>query len=79
VKGAFPGLEVAMAETMAIFRRPFTDGDIEPEHARVRAALFVSALQGVTTQILYRRLHVSRAKAKDFVAQTCRMLFKGFR
>jgi AcrR family transcriptional regulator len=79
VKGAFPGLEAAMAETMAIFRRPFTDGDIEPELARARAALFVSALQGVTTQILYRRLHVSRAKANDFVAQTCRMLFKGLR
>jgi AcrR family transcriptional regulator len=79
VKGAFPGLEAAMVETMAIFRRPFTDGDIEPELASVRAALFVSALQGVTTQILYRRLHVSRPKAKDFVAQTCRMLFKGFR
>ena len=79
VKGAFPGLEAAMAETMAIFRRPFTDGDIEPELARVRAALFVSALQGVTTQILYRKLHVSRAKANDFVAQTCRMFFKGLR
>lgn len=78
-KGAFPGLEAAMAETMAMFRRPFIDSNIEPERARVRTALFVSAFQGVTTQILHRRLHVSRTKAKDFVAQTCRMLFKGFR
>jgi len=78
-KGAFPGLEAAMAETMAMFRAPFIDAGIDPELARVRTALFVSALQGITTQILHRRLHVSRAKAKDFVAQTCRMLFKGFR
>jgi len=79
VKGAFPGLEAAMAETMAMFRQPFLDSDIEPDLARVRTAVFVSALQGVTTQILHRRLHVSRAKAKDFVAKTCRMLFKRLR
>ena len=78
-KGVFPGLEAAMAETVAMFRRPFVDSNIEPELARVRTALFVSALQGVTTQILHGRLRVSRAKVKDFVAQTCRMLFKGFR
>jgi hypothetical protein len=42
-------------------------------------ALFLSALQGITIQILHGRLHVSRAKAKEFVAQTCRMLFKGLR
>jgi AcrR family transcriptional regulator len=79
VQGAFPGLEAAMVETMAMFRQPFIDGGIEPELARSRTALFVSALQGVTTQILHRRLHVSRAKANAFVAQTCRMLYKGLR
>jgi hypothetical protein len=79
LKGAFPGLEAAMAKTMAMFHQPFIDSGIEPELARVRTALFVSALQGVTTQILHGRLHVSRAKARDFVAQTCRLLFKGLR
>jgi AcrR family transcriptional regulator len=74
---AFPGLEAAMAETMEMFRRPFIDSGVEAEQARVRAALLVSALQGVTAQILYRRLHVSPAKANDFVIQTCRMLLKG--
>lgn len=73
------GRENVLWHSQAIFRRPFTDGDIEPELARVRVAPFVSALQGVTTQILYRRPHGSRAKANDFVAQTCRMLFKGLR
>jgi len=79
LKGAFPGLETAMGETLAIFRQPFVDSGMEPGLARVRTALFVSALQGVTTQILHGRLHVSRTKAKDFVTQTCRMLFKGLR
>jgi AcrR family transcriptional regulator len=79
VRGAFPGLEVAMAETMATFRRPFIDVGLAPELARVRTALLLSALQGVATQILHGRLHVSHAKAKEFVAQTCRMLFKGLR
>ena len=79
VKGAFPGLEAAVTQTMTIFHGPFVDSGIGPELARVRAAVFVSALQGVTTQILHRRLHVSRAKVKDFVTQICRMLFKGLR
>jgi AcrR family transcriptional regulator len=79
LKGAFPGLETAMVETMAIFRQPFLDSGMDHELARVRTALFVSALQGVTTQILHGRLHVSREKSKDFVTQTCRMLFKGLR
>jgi AcrR family transcriptional regulator len=79
MKGAFPGLETAMGETLAMFAKPFIDGGIAPELARLRTALFISALQGVTAQILHRRLHVSRAKEKDFVAQTCRMLYKGFR
>ena len=77
LKGAFPGLETAMSETLAMFRQPFVDSGMEPGLARVRTALFVSALQGVTTQILHGRLHVSRTKAKDFVTQSCRMLFKG--
>ena len=34
------------------------------------------ALQGITTQILHGRLHVSREKARVFVAQTSQMLFK---
>jgi AcrR family transcriptional regulator len=79
LQGAFPGLESAMVETMEMFRRPFIDSGLELQTTRVRAALFVSALQGVTTQILHGRLHVSRANAKDFIAQACRMLFKGLR
>jgi AcrR family transcriptional regulator len=79
LKGAFPGLEAAMAETMARFCKPFIDSGLKPELALVRTALFMSALQGITAQILHGRLYVSRAKARDFVANTCKMLFKGLR
>jgi len=79
LKGAFPGLEAAMTETMAMFRKPFIDSGLKPEPALVRTALFMSALQGIAAQILHGRLHVSRAKARDFVANTCKMLFKGLR
>ena len=79
VKGAFPGLEAVMTDTMAMFRAPFIDSGLEPELARVRTAVFMSALQGVTTQILHGRLHVSRAKAKSFIADVSRRLFEGLR
>ncbi|MGB8754005.1 MAG: hypothetical protein WCD26_00115, partial [Pseudolabrys sp.] len=73
------GLEAAMAKTMAMFCKPFIDSGLKPELALVRTALFMSALQGITAQILHGRLYVSRAKARDFVASTCKMLFKGLR
>ena len=79
LKGAFPGLEAAMAKTMAMFCKPFIDSGLKPEFALIRTALFMSALQGITAQILHGRLYVSRAKARDFVASTCKMLFKGLR
>ncbi len=77
--GAFPGLEKAMADTLGMFMQPFLDAGIKPEVARIRTALFVSALQGVTTQILHRRMRVTRTKARGFIADTCRRLFDGFR
>lgn len=79
VEGAFPGLEAAMADTMAVFYGSFVGSGLNPGLARVRTGLFISALQGVTTQILHGRLRVSRTKAKDFIADTCRRLFDGLR
>jgi hypothetical protein len=79
VEGAFPDLEAAMVGTIAMFRGPFVESGVNPDLARVRAALFISALQGVTTQILHGRLHVTRAKAKAFIVETCRRLLKGLR
>jgi AcrR family transcriptional regulator len=75
--GAFPTLETAIVQTLGKFERAFLDAGTAPGVARRRTALFASALQGVTTQILHRRLHVSGAEAKRFVADTCKLLFKG--
>lgn len=77
--GAFLELEKAMSQTLAVFRQPFIDAGIAPDTARVRTAIFVSALQGVTAQVLHRRLQVSRENAKDFVSDICRRLFEGLR
>ena len=79
VEGAFPGLEAAMVDVMLVFLEPFADSGLGPELARLRTALFLSALQGITTQILHGRLRVSRAKEKAFIADTCRRLFAGLR
>ena len=78
-EGLFPGLEKAIDEALSIFRQPFVDSGMTPELAYIRTALFISALQGVTTQILHGRLRVSRAKARDFIADTCQRLFEGLR
>jgi AcrR family transcriptional regulator len=75
----FPDLEKAMAESLWMFLQFFVDAGVKPEIARIRTALFLAALQGVVTQILHDRLHIPRAKEKDFVAETCRRLFEGFR
>jgi AcrR family transcriptional regulator len=74
---AFPELEKQVAAAMGPFRQAFVDGGMNEELARVRTALFLSALQGVVTQILHGRLHVPRAKAKPFIADTCKRLFEG--
>ena len=66
LKGAFPGLEAAMAETMAMFCKPFIDSGLKPELALdPHGAVHVSAARH-HTQILHGRLYVSRAKAREF-------------
>ena len=77
--GAFPTLQTAIIAALAMLERAFLDAGTGPAVARQRTALFTSALQGVTAQILHRRLPVSAREAKGFVADTCRMLFRGLR
>jgi len=77
--GAFPTLETAMGATLVMLERAFIDAGTAPGVVRLRTALFTAALQGVTTQILHRRLHVSAREAKSFIADACKMLFKGLR
>ena len=77
--GAFPGLEAAMAETMAMFPQPLhRQRRRTGARASPRSDILLSFARRHDTDS-HRRLHVSRAKAKDFVTQTCGMLFKGLR
>jgi AcrR family transcriptional regulator len=78
-EGKFPDLEAAVADALQIFAVGFAGTGMAPGIVIDRTAVFVSALQGVITQILHRRLRVPPAKAKAFVADVCRMLIKGTR
>jgi len=79
VGGRFPVLEATMSDTMATIAQGFRDSGTAPDLARERAAIYLSALQGIVAQILHRRLHVTPAKARGFVAATSKMLFDGMR
>lgn len=78
-EGKFPELEAALLDALQVFAKGFVDAGTAPEFARERTAIFVAALQGVTTQILHRRLRVAPAKAKGFVGNVCKMLIRGIR
>jgi AcrR family transcriptional regulator len=78
-EGKFPDLEAAIVEALQIFAVGFAGTGMAPDIVVERTAIFVAALQGVITQILHKRLHVTPAKAKTFVADICRMLIKGVR
>ncbi|MEP6546307.1 MAG: hypothetical protein ABJD53_02490 [Gammaproteobacteria bacterium] len=77
--GSFPELELRMVEGLLIFQRNFEQLGHERNEARARAALYASALQGVSMQILYKRLKLSNRRAHAEMANICRMLVKGFR
>jgi AcrR family transcriptional regulator len=79
IEGDFPELETAIADTLKIFAAGFAGTGIAPELLTERTAIFVSSLQGVVTQILHGRLHVTPKKAKAFVGDISRMLIKGLR
>src|SRR6195256_5385765 len=75
----FADLEAAVVDALQIFAVGFAGTGMAPGIVVERTAVFVAALQGVITQILHRRLHVTPAKAKAFVADICSMLIKGMR
>jgi AcrR family transcriptional regulator len=77
--GSFPGLELRMFEALQILQLGFEQLGQERNVARARAALYVSALQGVSMQILHKRLRLSARRAPAEMANICRMLVKGLR
>jgi hypothetical protein len=78
-EGRFPMLEATMSDTMTIIAQGFGDAGTATDLVRERAAVYVSALQGIVAQILHGRLHVTPAKARGFVAAISKMLFEGMR
>ena len=78
-EGEFPDLEAAVIDALKVFAIGFSGTGMAPEIVVERTAVFVASLQGVITQILHRRLHVSPANAKAFMTDVCRMLIKGLR
>ena len=73
----FPDLEAAVVDAMRVFAAGFAGTGMPPDILTERTVVFVSALQGVVTQILHKRLRVAPAKQKAFMSDTCRMLIKG--
>jgi AcrR family transcriptional regulator len=77
LQGQFPKLEAAMFDALQVFAVGFAGTGMAPDIVVGRTAVYVAALQGVITQILYRRLHVTPAKANGYLADVCTMLIKG--
>jgi AcrR family transcriptional regulator len=65
LQGKFPKLEAAMFDALQVFAVGFAGTGMAPGIVVGRTAIYVAALQGVITQILYRRLHVTPAKANS--------------
>jgi AcrR family transcriptional regulator len=77
LQGKFPKLDAAMFDALQVFAVGFAGTGMAPDIVVGRTAIYVAALQGVITQILYRRLHVTPAKANAYLADICKMLIKG--
>jgi AcrR family transcriptional regulator len=77
LQGKFPKLEAAMFDALQVFAVGFAGTGMAPETVVGRTAIYVAALQGVVTQILYRRLHVTPARSNAYLADICKMLIKG--
>src|SRR5205085_11414698 len=73
----FPQLDAAMFGALQVFAVGFAGTGMAPNIVVGRTAIYVAALQGVVTQILHGRLHVTPAKANAYLSDICKMLIKG--
>jgi len=76
-EGQFARLDAAANEALQVFALGFAGTGMAPGIVVARTAIYVSALQGVVTQILHKRLRVAPTKTNAFVAEICKMLIKG--
>lgn len=77
LEGKFPKLDATIYEALQVFAVGFAGTGMAPGIVVGRTAIYVAALQGVITQILHRRLHVTSAKSNAYLADICKMLIKG--
>ncbi len=75
--GRFPGYEAAVMEAVQILAIGFAGTGMDPDKVIWRAALYMTALQGIISQILHRRLRLAPEKATVMMADACTMLVRG--
>jgi AcrR family transcriptional regulator len=75
----FVDLDKVIGQTLAVLRQGFTDAGTAEKVTQVRTMIYVSALQGIVSQILVKRFRLKPANADREVADVCRMLVKGLR
>jgi AcrR family transcriptional regulator len=76
-EGRFPDYEAAVMEVLQIHAVGFAGAGVAPDAVVWRAALYMSALQGIVTQILHRRLRLAPELAIAKMTEACSMLVKG--
>ena len=75
----FADLDKIIGQTLALLRQGFRDAGAPEKVTQIRTLIYVSALQGIVSQILVKRFRLTPASAEREVADVCRMLVKGLR
>lgn len=75
----FPRLEAAIREAIQIFATGFAGTGLAPDHVIAHAAIYISALHGIVSQYLHRRLRIRPERATGWMTETCAMLIKGLK
>jgi AcrR family transcriptional regulator len=78
LEGRFPAYEAAVMEGVQILAIGFAGTGMAPEKVLWRAALYMSSLQGIISQILHRRLRLAPQHATAMMTDACTMLVRGF-
>jgi AcrR family transcriptional regulator len=77
LEGRFPAYEATVMEGVQILAIGFAGTGMAPEHVLWRAALYMTSLQGIISQILHRRLRLAPQHATAMMTDACTMLVRG--
>ena len=78
LEGRFPAYEATVMEGVQILAIGFAGTGMAPENVLWRAALYMTSLQGIISQILHRRLRLAPQHATAMMTDACAMLVRGF-